>query len=117
VNPNAEAPVPASHEVGVVVGDAEIVDDREVAGVEEVVQGEPAAVVSGQQVADFKLAGGGPASLADVEGVFGRGLDDPPGDVQIQQHAFALEVLFDDLRFDRGVRVVFVARKDDIPRL
>jgi len=50
IHPDAESPVAGSDDVGVVV--VEVVDDVDLAGVQQILDRQPAAVFAGEQIAD-----------------------------------------------------------------
>jgi hypothetical protein len=81
MHPNAESPQAAADEVGVVVGDAEVIDGVGFARIEQVFDRQPLAVFAGKQIADFQFACGGPAFVFDIERVFGRRAYDFTGNV------------------------------------
>jgi len=68
MHPDAESPVGGSDEVGVVVGDAEVVDGFDLAAVEHVLDGDPAAGrFRGKEIADFQFTRRRPALVFVAE--------------------------------------------------
>src|SRR5262249_23926579 len=73
--PDGEAPPVAADEVGVEVSRAQVVDRLVLARVQQILDGQPAAVVAAQQVPRPQLSAGHPAPAAHPEGVLPRRAD------------------------------------------
>ena len=68
MHPDAESPVGGSDEVGVVVGDAEVVDGFDLAGIEHVLDSDPTSCFfRGKEIADFQFTRRRPALVLVAE--------------------------------------------------
>ncbi len=112
MRPQRERPRVRPDEVGMELGDAEVVDGLVFAGVEEVVDGGPLAVVAEQAVAGLEVAGSRPSLIVEPEGMLGRGLDDLAAHVQRNDVGHADEDFLDNRDFQGRRRIVFIAGDD-----
>src|SRR5262249_54443998 len=105
--PNAELPLPASHEVRVVVGHSHVVDRLVFASFEPILDRHPLPIVARQQVADLQLARGYPTFPQHIERVLCRCPNNLATNVEVKNRALTDEDLFDALRLYRCIRIRF----------
>ncbi|VTR99537.1 unnamed protein product [Tuwongella immobilis] len=121
MRPDGPAPGVIADEVGVPLRDSAVVDDLIIGGFFGCVDGEPFATCCEQSITGDEFARFGPAdtSLAAVapEGVLAGGADGLAGDGKVQHAGVAREDLLDDAGFDRSVRIVFIARVNQVAGL
>jgi len=114
MHPDAEPPTRIADEVGVGVGDPEVVDGDRFASIPDLFERDPFPGVGRELVAGFELGGGDPAVPFDPERVFPRGLDRPAPDRQFVDLRLSGIDLLDLTEFDRGINVVLRSGEDDI---
>ncbi|VTR99543.1 unnamed protein product [Tuwongella immobilis] len=124
MRPDGPAAGVIADEIGVPLRDSAVVDDLIIGGFFGCVDGEPFAACCEQSIAgdEFACLGSAADSLAAVaavapEGMLAGGADRLAGDGKVQHAGVAREDLLDDAGFDRGVRIVFIARVDQVARL
>ena len=114
MHPNAESPIVVAYEVGVMIGDAEIIDAADFAGEVEGGDGVPLTVVGSDKVAEGELAGWRPTSPLHIKRMLRRRPNPPPRDADEHDVGVADENFFDRLELDRRVRIVFIPRRQPV---
>jgi hypothetical protein len=114
-HPNIPAPDCTAYEVGVVVGDSEVVDGGDFIGAVDGVDLDEFAVVGDQVVARFDLSGGDEVVLRrDVERVLDRRLDRSAPNDQLHHHRRPNKLLLNPLQLQRTSRIKLAASKHQI---
>src|SRR5262245_33150113 len=117
VCPYGELPLPAPNEVRMVLRHAKVVNRGDFAGVAEVFDLNPAAVVALEPVADGQALGRYPALAVREERVLAGRPDYLAADVQVQERGAADEDFLDLLGFQRSVRLELATGENQVADL